>query len=125
MTYIYEKDLHKERCPNCGKSLYGKVLITLTEHKKPLFSFCVSRALLEELCAYMKIQGIKNPVKFVQDFWHDEYRKHGGNINWCSRVTGYRCLFCGTEIKYAGDKSKEEIQKHLETCSKFRNREEK
>lgn len=123
--YVYEKDLHEKKCPTCGQSLYGKVLITLTEHEKPLFSFCVSGALFEELCVSIKLQGIMNPVEFLKDFWHDEYRKHGRNLNWCSRVTSYRCLFCGAEIEYTNEKSAEAIQKHFERCSKLRTRKER
>jgi hypothetical protein len=109
-------DLSKEKCPTCGESLWLKTLITLTKDEKSIFSFCIGTQLLEEFCINLKMQGISDPMEYLRNLWHSEYERYGANRNWCSKTKIYRCLLCGTEIKYEGEKSTEAFQKHLKVC---------
>ena len=110
------KDLHNEKCPTCGESLWLKTLITLTKDEKPIFSFCIGTRFLEELCISLKMQGIANPMEYLRNFWHSEYERHGTEGKWCSKINTLRCLRCGTEIKHNREKPIEAYQKHLKVC---------
>jgi len=109
-------DLIKEKCPTCGESLWLRNLITLTKDEKPIFSFCIGTQLLEEFCVALNMHGISDPMEYLRNLWHSEYEQYGPNRKWCSKTEFYRCLLCGTEIKYKGEKSTEAFQKHLDVC---------
>ena len=118
-----EVDFSKEKCPTCGNSLWLKTLITLTKDEEPIFAFCILTEFLEELCISLKMQGVSDPMEYLRNFWHSEYKRYGANMNWCSKTKSYRCLLCGTEIEYRGKKSTEAFQKHLKVCPARKNRE--
>lgn len=113
---IIVKDMHKEKCPTCGESLWLKSLITLTKDEKPIFSFCIGTQFLEEFCISLKMKGIPDPMEFLRNLWHSEFEQYGPERIWCSKIKTIRCLLCGTEVENRGDKSIKAFQKHLTTC---------
>ena len=110
------KDLHKQKCPTCGESLWLKSLITLTKDGEDVFSFCIGNQLLEEYCIRLKMQGISDPEEYLRNLWHSEYEQRGPKGNWCSKFETLRCLHCGTEIKHKGKNPIDAYQKHLKVC---------